>query len=59
MIRSNAGFGTSLVVQWLRIHFAMQGMWFHSWGTKVTHAMEQLSLLTAATEPMYSGVRVP
>ena len=30
VIRSNVGFGTSLVVQWLRIHFAMQGMWVWS-----------------------------
>ena len=30
VIRNNAGFGTSLVVQWLRIHFAMQRMWVWS-----------------------------
>ena len=35
---------TSLVVQWLRIHLAMQGCGFNPWsGTKLSHAKEQLN----------------
>ena len=43
-------FGNSLVVQWLRIYVAMQGMWvqFLVGETKVSHATEQLSLLATA-----------
>ena len=43
----------SLVVQWLRIHTAMQGTWFQSLvreGTKTPRAMEQQNPLAAATE---------
>ena len=38
--------GTSLVVQWLRIHLATQGMWVRSpgGGTKIPHAVGPLSL---------------
>ena len=37
--------GTSLVAQWLRIHLPMQRMQVQLpvWGTKILHAMEQLS----------------
>ena len=37
--------GTSPVVQWLRLHLAMQGteVWTSGRGTKIPHAMEQLS----------------
>ena len=32
--------GTSLVVQWLRIHLPMQGtQCFPAWGNKILHAM--------------------
>ena len=31
--------GISLVVQWLRIHLPMQGMWFNPWSKKIAHAM--------------------
>ena len=43
--------GTSLVVWWLRIHLPMQRTWFDPWSRKIPHAMEQLSLQTATTEP--------
>ena len=45
----------SLVVQWLRIHLAMQGMDAGSipgWGIKIPHATEQL--LSPPTEPKSS-----
>ena len=43
--------GTSLVVQWLRIHLAMRRRgWIPGQGTKIRHAVEQLSLHAAATE---------
>ena len=32
---------TSLVVQWLRIHWSLQG--FDPWSRKIPHALEQLS----------------
>ena len=36
-------YGTSLVVQWLRIHLPMQETSFNPWSRKIPHAMEQLS----------------
>ena len=52
---------TSLVVQCLRIHLPMQGTWIQSLVvverceyTKISHAMEQLSLHTATREPKCS-----
>ena len=37
--------GTSLVVQWLRIHLPMQGAWglIPGWGTKIPHAARPLN----------------
>ena len=48
--RNNSG--ASLVVQWLRIHLAMQGTWVPSLvgGTKIPHALEKLSPGTTTTE---------
>ena len=43
--------GTSMGVQGLRIHLAMQGTWFDFWSGKIPHAAEQQSLCAAATEP--------
>ena len=44
--------GTSLVVQWLRIHLAMKGHGFNPWSGKIPHAVEQLSLCKTTTEPI-------
>ena len=46
--KSKRKFGTSLVVQWLRIHIAIQGMQIKSpgWGNKIPHTTAQLN-------PMY------
>ena len=38
---------TSLVVQWLRIHLPMQGIW----SGMTAHVAEQLSPCTTTTEP--------
>ena len=47
--KSTRGFsGTSLVVQWLRIHLAMQEIQVRSLGGKTPHVMEQLSLRSGA-----------
>ena len=47
--------GTSLVIQWFRIHLAIQ--WdtgsIPGWGTKISHALEQLTLHTT-TEPKHN-----
>ena len=42
--------GTSLVVQWLKIHLPVQGL-----GTKIPHSMGQLSPKAATTEATRSG----
>ena len=49
---------SSLVVQWLRIHLAMQGMWVqsHIWGTEISASMEQLSL-RQTTDPAHHNQR--
>ena len=46
--------GTSFVVQWLRIQFAMQGVWVWSLdqGTRIPHAKEQLSQRATTRESM-------
>ena len=46
--KSKRKFGTSLVVRWLRIHIAIQGMQIKSpgWGNKIPHTTAQLN-------PMY------
>ena len=47
--KSTRGFsGTSLVVQWLRIHLAMQETQVRSLGGKTPHVMEKLSLHSGA-----------
>ena len=44
--------GTSLVVQWLRIHLPMQGTWVRALGSgKIPHVVEQLSPCATTTEP--------
>ena len=50
----NANTGTSLVVQWGRIHLPMQGTWARSLVQELRflHAERQLSLHTATTESM-------
>ena len=51
-LSSNRNFlGTSLVVQWLRIHLPIQGTRVQALVRKIPHAAEQLSLCTTATEP--------
>ena len=44
---------TSLVVQWLRIHLAIQGMQIPSlgWETKIPYTEEQLSPCTTVEKP--------
>ena len=42
--------GTSLVVQWLRIHLSMQGTWVWSPVQKIPYAMRQLSSQATASE---------
>ena len=49
------GLGTSLVVQWLRIRLAMQGMWVQPMGTKIPHAAEPLSPCAATTKPKHKA----
>ena len=44
--------GASLVVQWLRIHTAMQRHRFDPWSGKIPHAAGQLSPCATTTEPM-------
>ena len=54
--------GTSLVVQWLRIHLAMQGDDAGSipgQGTKISHAAGQLSLRATAREPTCRKLQSP
>ena len=50
--------GTCLLVQWLRIHLAMQGDKgsIPDRGTKIPHATEQLNPQAATTEPTHSTV---
>ena len=43
--------GTSLVVQWLRIHLPVQGTWLLHGLVKIPHATRQLSLCVTAAEP--------
>ena len=43
--------GTSLVVQWVRIHLPLQGTRFNPQYGKIPHAIEQLNQCTATTEP--------
>ena len=43
--------GTSLVVQWLRIHLPMQGHGFDPRSGKIPYASEQLSPCATTTEP--------
>ena len=50
--------GTSLVVQWLRICLAMQGL-IPGQGTKILCALGQLSPSVTTTEPAHSGAHVP
>ena len=47
--------GTSLVVQWLGVHLAMQGDvgLIHGQETGIPHAMGQLSLSAETTEPRH------
>ena len=40
-IKYKRNVGTSLVVQWLRIHLPMQGHRFEPWSGKILHAAEQ------------------
>ena len=58
---TNTFLGAFLVVQGLRIHLPMQGMWVLSLvrGTKIPHATEQLSPCATTTEPGSSGVCGP
>ena len=53
--------GTSMVVQWLRIHLDTAGDMasIPGWRTKTPHATEQLSPCPATVEPMSAGVHVP
>ena len=53
--------GAPLVIQRLRTHLPMQGMWFWSLveGLKTPQATEQLSLYTETTKPTCSGAYVP
>ena len=48
----NEWIGTSLVVQWLRIHLLMQGHKFDPWSRKIPHAVEQLSPWAPSIEPV-------
>ena len=49
-------YGTSLMVQWLRIFLAIQGTWVQSLvGEKISHAMEQLGPHIVIPEPSCSG----
>ena len=48
-------YGTSLVVQSLRIHLLMLGTWVNPWSRKIPHAMEQLS--PHALGPVYCNTR--
>ena len=43
--------GASLVVQWSKIHLAMQRTLVWSWSRKIPHAVEQRSPCTASIEP--------
>ena len=52
-------FGTSLVVQWLRIHLPVQGMGFNPWFWKIPHATEQLSLSATTSEARAPRPREP
>ena len=52
------GCGTSLLVQWLRICYAMQGTQVWSLRTKIPHVMEQLSP-QEATNGTRSGACMP
>ena len=44
---------TSLLAQWLRICLSMQVHGFEPWSRKTSHAVEQLSLCSTATEPRF------
>ena len=44
-------FETCLVVQWIRIHLPMQGIWIDNWSGKLPQTTEQLSLCATNTEP--------
>ena len=48
----------SLVVQWLRIHLAMQGL-IPGQGTKILCALGQLSPSVTTTDPAHSRAHVP
>ena len=50
--------GTSLVVQWLRICLAVQGVWVRSLVGELRPYMLQLPPCAATTEPACSGARV-
>ena len=53
--------GTSLVVQWLRIHLPKEVTWVLSlvWELKILHASEQLSPCVQVLKPVLSGACTP
>ena len=51
--------GTSLVLEWIRIHLPMQGTHFWSLAQEIPHTLEQLSPCTATVEPMPSRTLEP
>ena len=48
---------TSVVVQWLRIHFQVQGTWVRSMVREILHALEQLSPSATTTGPTHHNGR--
>ena len=48
---------TSLAAQWIRIHLPMQGIWVCSLVWEKPHAIGQLSLHVATTEPVLRSKR--
>ena len=49
--------GTSLVVQWLRLHTPQgKGPGFNPWSGKIPHTMEELSPCATTTEPALYGL---
>lgn len=50
--RQKAPLWAYLVVQWLGVHFAMQGTWFDPWPGRSPRAADQLSPCAATTGPV-------
>ena len=51
-LKTIKGGGTSLEVQWLRMHLPTQGL-IPGWGAKIPHAAGQRSPWTATAEPAH------